>query len=322
MRRAARAVRCRNPAPVPAVRRAWARPGPERDPAVQADKGALAAWLVAQDPDGVGATPAPRWSTRHVRRRRSWSRWPTTWPPASGTAMRPGSGTSACCAWATRWTRAVGDRLESREHARHSAWARRERTPSPRGKAYADALDVLDHVAVHTAGVTRAVRETADRRRAGTPAAGSPVPTRLSAQYSACHPAVRSDPVPPSGGDERAAEQLREAVGGTPPPARQVPPTAATGRARRPGRPGDLRNPAGPGTSPDRSTRPGLTPPTAAGGRSLLRCHAWWEGAHGIPATHGMAERVGRRGPAAMSGTLTASPVWWQSMQGPWPFCT
>ena len=49
-----------------------------------------------------------------MRRGRSWTRWPTGWPPASGTAIRPGSGTSAHCIWAAWSTRparrSAGDR--------------------------------------------------------------------------------------------------------------------------------------------------------------------------------------------------------------------
>ncbi|MFE7838745.1 hypothetical protein ACFU53_22665 [Streptomyces sp. NPDC057474] len=52
------------------------------------------------------------------------------------------------------------DRLEPRKHA-GAITAGAVRVPSP-GKAYDDALTVLNHVAVHTAGVTRTVLETAN----------------------------------------------------------------------------------------------------------------------------------------------------------------
>ncbi|MEU9271755.1 aromatic acid exporter family protein [Streptomyces sp. NPDC048251] len=50
----------------------------------------------------------------------------------------------------------------SRESMRGNHRRRGTRAVSPPGKAYDDALAVLDHVAVHTAGVTRTVLETAN----------------------------------------------------------------------------------------------------------------------------------------------------------------
>jgi hypothetical protein len=58
----------------------------------------------------------------------------------------------------------------SRESMRVNPRGRRRHGDAPPGEAYADALVVLEHVAVHTAGVTRTVWETADGGRAAGPA--------------------------------------------------------------------------------------------------------------------------------------------------------
>ena len=102
----------------------------------------------------------------------------------------------------------------SRESMRANPRGRRERTPPPHSPAHADVLAVLDYVAVHTAGMTRTVREIADRGRAAPPAARL---TRAYAEFlrhTAC--AVRlygQTRFAPSGRDDCAAEQLRESVG-------------------------------------------------------------------------------------------------------------
>ncbi|MDQ0933237.1 hypothetical protein QFZ49_003177 [Streptomyces turgidiscabies] len=57
----------------------------------------------------------------------------------------------------------------SRESMRINRRGRRTSAVSPPGRAYDDALGVLDHVALHTAGVTRAVLEAAGRGEAGRP---------------------------------------------------------------------------------------------------------------------------------------------------------
>ncbi|MEV7004518.1 hypothetical protein AB0N62_44015 [Streptomyces sp. NPDC093982] len=57
------------------------------------------------------------------------------------------------------------------ESMRVNSRGRGERPVHPRAKAYTDALDVLDHVAVHMAGVTRTVREIAESGRAASSAA-------------------------------------------------------------------------------------------------------------------------------------------------------
>ncbi|MEF9904819.1 aromatic acid exporter family protein [Streptomyces sp. P9-A2] len=68
----------------------------------------------------------------------------------------------------------------SRESMRVNPLGRRKRAPSPPGEAYTDAVDVLDYVAVHTAGVTRTVWETADSEESGRPA---PELTRAYADF-------------------------------------------------------------------------------------------------------------------------------------------
>lgn len=67
-----------------------------------------------------------------------------------------------------------------RESMRVNPLGRRRRALSPPGEKYADAVEVLDYVAVHIAGVTRTVWETADSEEAGRPPRSSPVPTRIS----------------------------------------------------------------------------------------------------------------------------------------------
>ncbi|MCX2927574.1 FUSC family protein [Streptomyces sp. NEAU-W12] len=101
----------------------------------------------------------------------------------------------------------------SRESMRVNPRGRRERTLSPPGEGYTDAVDVLDYVAVHTAGVTRTVWETADSGKAAQPA---PELTRAYADFlrQTAH-AIRlygRTRFGPSGHDDSAGEQLREAV--------------------------------------------------------------------------------------------------------------
>lgn len=92
---------------------------------------------------------------------------------------------------------------------------RRRHATAPPGKAYADALAVLDYVAVHTSGVTRTVWETADHgRKAARPAEAIARPyadfLRRTAQAVRLYGRTR---FAPSGHDDSAAEELREAVG-------------------------------------------------------------------------------------------------------------
>ncbi len=68
----------------------------------------------------------------------------------------------------------------SHESMRVNPRGRRKRTLATPGKAYADALAVLDYVAVHTSGVTRTVWETADGGGRPGRLRGSPAPTRTS----------------------------------------------------------------------------------------------------------------------------------------------
>lgn len=109
------------------------------------------------------------------------------------------------------------------EQARSAlGWSRESMRGNPRGRraphvphdeAYADALEVLDHVAVHTAGVTRTVREIADGGRAGRPA---PEITRAYAEF--LRPTARAvrlygrSRFAAGGHDEQAARELRETV--------------------------------------------------------------------------------------------------------------
>ncbi|MGW3124332.1 aromatic acid exporter family protein [Streptomyces sp. NPDC001107] len=101
----------------------------------------------------------------------------------------------------------------SRESMRGNPRGRHERSPSAPGRAYADALAVLDYVAVHTAGMTRTVREIAG---------GSAVPptARLTRAYADflrhAADAVRlygQSRFAPSRRDDCCARRLREAVG-------------------------------------------------------------------------------------------------------------
>ncbi|MFE0256174.1 aromatic acid exporter family protein [Streptomyces sp. NPDC059010] len=102
----------------------------------------------------------------------------------------------------------------SRESMRGNARGRRDRAPAPHGQAYADVLAVLDHVAVHAAGMTRTLREINDGGRAAPPAARL---TRAYAEFlrrTACAVWLYGQTqFAPSGRDDRAVEQLREAVG-------------------------------------------------------------------------------------------------------------
>ncbi|MER7838138.1 aromatic acid exporter family protein [Streptomyces sp. NPDC096040] len=102
----------------------------------------------------------------------------------------------------------------SHESMRVNPRGRRKRTPAPPDRAYADALAVLDYVAVHTAGVTRTLREIADSGKDARPATGI---THAYADFlrRTAH-AIRlygQSRCAPSGRDDRAAERLREEVG-------------------------------------------------------------------------------------------------------------
>ncbi|MEU0970012.1 aromatic acid exporter family protein [Streptomyces sp. NPDC005917] len=102
----------------------------------------------------------------------------------------------------------------SHESMRVNPRGRRNWTASAPGKAYADALAVLDYVAVHTAGVTRTVWETADGGMKARPAAGI---TRAYADFlrrTACAIGLYGRSRFGTGGrDDAAGERLREAVG-------------------------------------------------------------------------------------------------------------
>lgn len=102
----------------------------------------------------------------------------------------------------------------SRESLRGNPWGSRERDLAPAGKVYADALGVLDQVAVHTVEVTRAVGEISCTGKASRPAAGI---TRAYADFlRQTARAVRLYGLArfaPDGRDEIAAEELREVVG-------------------------------------------------------------------------------------------------------------
>lgn len=102
----------------------------------------------------------------------------------------------------------------SRESMRVNPLSRHTRAVSPPGRAYDDALAVLDHVAVHTAGVTRTVLETADH---GTrPARPEPSITgpyadflRHTARAIGLYSGARFTA---TGGDRDADRALRDAV--------------------------------------------------------------------------------------------------------------
>lgn len=103
----------------------------------------------------------------------------------------------------------------SRESMRVNPWGRRRHGVAPPGKAYGDALAVLDHVAVHTTGVTRTVWESADHGgEVARPAAAiaDPYADFLHRTAHAVRLYSRTR-FAPSGRDDSAAEALREAVG-------------------------------------------------------------------------------------------------------------
>ncbi|RSN95447.1 hypothetical protein DMH26_21435 [Streptomyces sp. WAC 05379] len=99
------------------------------------------------------------------------------------------------------------------ESMRGNLSARRARTSHPSAEAYADAVVVLDHVAVHTAGVTRTVWEAADSVKAVPPTAGL---TRAYARFlrhtSHAIGLYGRSRLAPDGHDGLAVERLREAV--------------------------------------------------------------------------------------------------------------
>ncbi|MEI5528172.1 aromatic acid exporter family protein [Streptomyces brasiliscabiei] len=104
----------------------------------------------------------------------------------------------------------------SRESMRVNPRGRRARALSPPDEGYADALVVLDHVAVHTSGVTRTVGESlADGERAARPSAGI---TRAYADFlrdTAYAIGLYSRTrFAPAGPDDPAARELREVAGG------------------------------------------------------------------------------------------------------------
>ncbi|WP_406007756.1 aromatic acid exporter family protein [Streptomyces sp. NBC_00637] len=101
----------------------------------------------------------------------------------------------------------------SRESMRGNPRGRRTQPVSSRGKAYEDALVVLDHVAVHTVEVTRTVWEIAQSGEEARPPADI---TRAYADF--LHDTARAVRLygrtrfAPDGPDDRAAERLREAA--------------------------------------------------------------------------------------------------------------
>ncbi|MFI5820846.1 aromatic acid exporter family protein [Streptomyces rishiriensis] len=104
----------------------------------------------------------------------------------------------------------------SRESMRANPRGRRTRPHLPGDEAYSDALGVLDYVALHTAGVTRTVREIAESGRTARPA---PELTRAYAEFLRdTARAVRlygrtlAAPGVPNDHDDAAAEELHEAV--------------------------------------------------------------------------------------------------------------
>ncbi|MEU6261022.1 aromatic acid exporter family protein [Streptomyces sp. NPDC047043] len=102
----------------------------------------------------------------------------------------------------------------SRESMRGNPRGRHERSPSAHDQAYADGLAVLDSVAVHTAGMTRAAREIAGRGRAAPPTAAL---TRAYADFLR-HTAYavrlyRQTRFAPGRRDDCSAKRLPEAVG-------------------------------------------------------------------------------------------------------------
>ncbi|MFD7461217.1 FUSC family protein [Streptomyces sp. NPDC059868] len=102
--------------------------------------------------------------------------------------------------------------------SRESLWAnprRRDRgTASPGPEDHDDAVTVLDHVAVHTAGVTRAVLESCDGER-GAPRPGPHVTEPYAEFLRRSARAVRlytTSRFAPGGADRRADRELREVV--------------------------------------------------------------------------------------------------------------
>ncbi|MFD9116460.1 aromatic acid exporter family protein [Streptomyces bottropensis] len=101
----------------------------------------------------------------------------------------------------------------NRESMRVNPRGRRRHGVAPSGEAYTDALVVLDHVAVHTAGVTRIVWETADGGRAARPAKAIARPyadfLRRTAHAVRLYDRTRFAP----GEHDDSAAALREVVG-------------------------------------------------------------------------------------------------------------
>lgn len=102
----------------------------------------------------------------------------------------------------------------SRESMRVNPWGRRRHAVTPPGKAYADALSVLDHVAVHTSGVTRTVWEAAE----GGGKAARPDAALARPYADFLHRTARAVSLygqtrfAPGGQDDAGAEELRETV--------------------------------------------------------------------------------------------------------------
>ncbi|MFD3505032.1 aromatic acid exporter family protein [Streptomyces sp. NPDC058678] len=104
----------------------------------------------------------------------------------------------------------------SRESMRINPRGRGGRAVSAPGKAYDDALAVLEDVAVHTAGVTRTVLETADQHgELARPGAQMTGPYADFLRHTARAVGLYGQSrFAESGGDDCAAEALREAVAG------------------------------------------------------------------------------------------------------------
>ncbi|UUU20136.1 aromatic acid exporter family protein [Streptomyces sp. DSM 40750] len=103
----------------------------------------------------------------------------------------------------------------SRESMRVNPRGRRRHAVAPPGKVYTDALAVLDYVAVHTSGVTRTVWESADHSgKAARPTAAIAHPYATFLRHTARAIRLYSRTrFAPSGHDDSAARELREAVG-------------------------------------------------------------------------------------------------------------
>ncbi|WP_051828268.1 FUSC family protein [Streptomyces bicolor] len=91
---------------------------------------------------------------------------------------------------------------------------RRSRAVSPPGQDYDDAVTVLDYLAVHTAGVTRALLEACEDER-GQPRPGPPVTERYAEFLRGSARAIQlytRSRFAPGGHDQHADQELREVV--------------------------------------------------------------------------------------------------------------